>query len=236
MPDVTFPTPRGNQPGYLAKPEGDGPWPGVVVVHEIFGLNDDIRQIADRFAANGYLTLAPDLFAGGWKLACIVAAFRQLKARQGEMFDALDAARAVLVGRDDCTGQVGVAGFCMGGGFALLAAPRFAFGASSVNYGQVPEDADALLAGACPIVGSYGAQDRGTRGMAERLDLALAVNGVPHDVKEYPEAGHSFMNRHDGPITQVLGKVIHAGYSGPAAEDAWTRILAFFGQHLGAAS
>lgn len=235
MPDVTFPTPRGNQPGYLATPAGDGPWPGVVVVHEIFGLNDDIRRIADRFAENGYLALPPDLYAGGWKLACIIAAFRQMRARQGSMFDALDAARAVLAGRDDCTGRVGVAGFCMGGGFALLAAPRYPFGASSVNYGQVPEDADQLLAGACPIVGSYGAKDRGARGAAQRLDLALAVNRVPQDVKEYPDAGHSFMNHHDGRLTDVLGRVIGAGYHGPSAEDAWARVLAFFGEHLRAA-
>jgi carboxymethylenebutenolidase len=232
VPRAVYPTPHGNQPGYLAVPEGAGPWPGVVVVHEVFGLNDDIRRIADRFAATGYVALAPDLYAGGFKLGCIMAAFRQLRARQGTMFDDLEAARQVVAGRPDSTGQVGVIGFCMGGGFALAAAPRGSFGAASVNYAHVPGDAEQLLKGACPVVGSYGARDRTMPGAAHRLDMALAVDGVPRDVKEYPEAGHSFMNHHDGPVFWVLGKVMGAGYHGPSAEDAWTRILAFFGEHL----
>ena len=233
MPSAIYPTPHGNQPGYLATPTGSGPWPGMVVVHEIFGLTDDICRVADRFAENGYVALAPDLYGAGSKLGCIVAAFRQLRAGQGPMFDDLAAARAVVADRPDCTGRVGVVGFCMGGGFALLLAPRGGFDASAVNYGRVPADADAVLYGACPIVASYGARDRGLRGAAERLEQALAANSVPHDVKEYREAGHSFMNRHEGRVFDLLGKVMGAGYHGASAEDAFARIFAFFGEHLG---
>lgn len=230
---VTFATPQGELPAHLAAPAGAGPWPGMVVMHEAFGLNDDIRRIADRFAGHGYLTLAPDFLArGGSRLACVRAAFRELHAGAGPTFDSLAAARAWLAGRSDCTGRVGVTGFCMGGGFALLAAPRSGFGAASVNYGRVPDDAERLLAGACPIVASYGGRDRGLRGHPERLGRALTALGVEHDLKTYPAAGHSFLNRPGGALALVLGKVFGAGYHGPSAEDAWRRVHAFFDTHL----
>ena len=216
--------------GSLAVPDGTGPWPGVVVLHEAFGLNDDIRAIADRFAAERYVALAPDLFAWGATPRCLVSTFRDLLRRRGPAHRRVDAAGEWLAAHEACTGRVGVIGFCMGGGFALLAAPRRGYAAASVNYGLVPKDAETLLAGACPIVASYGAGDRALRGHARRLEVALAANGVDHDVKEYPGVGHSFMNRHSG-WTAVVDRV---GFRyGPAeADNAWARILEFFGRHL----
>lgn len=231
MADLTFPTAHGALKGYLAVPSGVGPWPGVIVIHEAFGLDDDIHRHADRFAQWGYLALAPDLFSWGRKLTCIRAAFRELRAGGGRMFDDIDAARGWLANRDECSGRVGVIGFCMGGGFALLAAPRYPFAAASVNYGVVPDDAERVLAGACPIVGSYGGRDRGLRGAAARLEGALDALGVAHDIKEYPTAGHSFMNRHHGPAV-ALEKVLGLGFDGPSAGDAWRRIMAFFDTHV----
>jgi carboxymethylenebutenolidase len=97
----------------------------------------------------------------------------------------------------------------------------------------VPTDASKALSGSCPIVGSYGERDRSLRGHAERLERALTERGVGHDVKTYPNAGHSFMEPHQplGPLNPVMDR-IGFGYDAASAEDAWRRILAFFGQHL----
>jgi carboxymethylenebutenolidase len=235
MPDVVVPRPRaaGELRCHLAVPPvGGGPWPAVVVVHEAFGLTEDIREIARRFAAAGYLALAPDLYSDGGALRCLKATFRALSRGAGKSFDDLDAGRTWLTARPDCTGRVGIAGFCLGGGFALLAASR-GFDAAAPNYGEVPDDVDAVLRGACPIVASYGAKDRALRGAAARLEAALQRAGVTHDVKEYPDAGHSFLNRHPfGLIGTAALRAGGVGFHGPSAEDAWARILAVFDEHL----
>jgi carboxymethylenebutenolidase len=229
MPETTLTTPSGEVGAYLAVPSGAPPFPGVVVLHEAFGLNDDIRRQADRFAGRGYLALAPDLFAFSRpKARCVLAAFRALSRRAGAAFEAIEAARDALARRSDATGRVGVIGFCMGGGFALLAAPRGWFDASSVNYGVVPKDAEALLRGSCPVVGSYGAKDRFLRDAPRKLQNALAANGVEHDVEAYAAASHSFLNRHEGRVPMLIDRVSGFGRTEPAASDAERRIDAFF--------
>jgi carboxymethylenebutenolidase len=216
---------------HLARPVGPGPWPGVVVLHEAFGLTDDIREVAGRFAAAGYLALAPDLFSDGGARRCLVGTFKALGRGTGRAFDDIEAARAFLAGHEDCTTRVGVVGFCMGGGFALMTAAR-GFDAAAPNYGVLPKDLDGALTGACPVVASYGAKDRGLPGAAARLEAALTARGVPHDVREYGDAGHSFFNRHGlGPLGPVL-RVAGIGFHEPSAEDGWRRFLAFFGTHL----
>jgi carboxymethylenebutenolidase len=222
----------GDTVAYLAVPFGSpGPWPGVVVIHEAFGLNADIRGHADRLAALGYLSLAPDLNGGKSWLRCIRGMFRQLRAGSGPAFDVLDACRGWLAEREDCTGKTGVIGFCMGGGFALLCAPRGEYAAAAVNYGEVPADAETVLAGSCPVIANYGGRDPMGTAHPERLDAALTALGVPHDVKVYPEAGHSFMSPKPASMAP-LTTLARLKYDKEAAEDAWQRIFAFFGTYL----
>ena len=230
MPDITFPT-RVEVGGYLAIPEGDGPWPGVVVLPEVFGLTDDTRANADHLARAGYLAIAPAIYS----LRCVRQAIRDLHARSGTTFRAIDYVRTWLAGREDCTGRVGVIGFCLGGGFALLAAPR-GFDAASVNYGEVPKEPAKVLAGACPVIASFGAKDPALRAdpdAPQRLEEALAELGVAHDVTTYPPpVGHSFLNRDVPAPLERIAKIAGFGYDAPAAEDAWSRIQAFFADHL----
>jgi carboxymethylenebutenolidase len=233
VPDLSYPAASGELRAYLAAPRGDGPWPGVVVIQDALGLTDDIREQADRLAAGGYLAFAPDLYSGRG-LRCVVATLQQSRSGHGPAYEDIEAARRWLVERDDCTGRVGIIGFCMGGGFALLSAPQYDFAAASVNYGEVPDDTTERLRGACPIVGSFGGRDRTLRGRPERLRGALTELDVPHDIKEYPEAGHSFMNRINvGPLFAPLLHLTGFDYHHPSAEDAWRRIFIFFDDHLG---
>jgi carboxymethylenebutenolidase len=230
--DITIPVGSQSFPGYLATPpDQSAPWPGVVVIHEVFGLNDDIRAKADEFATHGYLAIAPDLYQGKAWPGCVRKAFTQLRAGRGQAFDVLDATRSLLADRPDCSGKIGVIGFCLGGGFALLCAPRPGFAAASVNYGDVPADAEKALAGSCPIVGSFGARDIGGTKPAERLQRALVVLDVKHDVHVYPESGHRFMSQSSG-FGGVMAKIMRMNYNERDAADSWRRIFAFFDTEL----
>jgi carboxymethylenebutenolidase len=236
MPDIEIGAIEGGSArlhGYLARPQGDGPWPGVVALHEALGLNDMVRRQADRLATAGYLTLAPDLFSDGGAARCIVSTFRALSAGRGKAIADIDAARDAVRAREDCTGKVGVIGFCMGGGFALVTANR-GFDASAANYGMPPKHLETALRGACPVVASYGGKDVALPRAAAKVEAALTDLGIAHDVKEYPTAGHCFLNdAYFGPgPTHALQRIAHVGPDPLAAPDAWARIEAFFADHL----
>ena len=219
--------------GYLARPAGNGPWPGVVALHEAFGVDDVMRRQCDRLAAAGYLTLAPNLYSDGGGLRCVMATFRALIAGRGRALADIEAARQHLLADPGCSGKVGVIGFCMGGGFALLTA-NTGFEVAAPNYGQVPMHATDALRGACPVVASYGGRDPLMPGQARRLERALTALDVPHDVKTYPGTGHSFLNdAPNGPNPlRPLMRIANVGPRPEAAADAWRRIEAFFAEYL----
>jgi carboxymethylenebutenolidase len=234
--DVVIPTTDGTGElrGVLAIPPGTGPFPAAIMVHEVFGIEENMRAQIERLCSAGYVVLMPDLFSRGGARRCLMATFRALTAGEGQAFDDVAAARSLLLTRADCTGKMGVIGFCMGGGFALQLA-NHGFDAASVNYGMMPNDLEANLAGACPIIGSYGAIDKSLKGAAATMEMALTHARIVHDIREYPHASHAFMNTGlAGPklLRPVMSKVVGVEPSPLDAIDAWRRIEEFFAVHL----
>jgi carboxymethylenebutenolidase len=234
--DVTFPASTGRpMRAALALPAAPGRRPSIIVIHEIFGLNDDIRRIAGRIADLGWVALAPDLYdIAGPRVVCVVRTMLALRQGDGAAFADLEAARAWLAARPEVdAARTGVVGFCMGGGFALLYAVRAPLGAAAVFYGDVPRTADGLR-GVCPVMAGYGGRDRVFAAQGERLARHLETLGIPHDVRVYPDAGHSYMSHHTG-VMATLGAwgPMKMGFDARAEADSWARLEAFFRTHLG---
>jgi len=208
---------------------------GVVVIHEVIGLNDDIRRIAARFADAGYVTIAPDFLAGLGPMPFCIARFARGigQARVGRPDRQLSAAEGWLRGRPDVADSpIGVVGFCMGG-FPLLHAAGADIDVVAPFYAAMPRDGDTL-AGACQVVASYGGRDRLFGAGGPPLEAALTRLGIEHDVKTDPAPGHSFMNRHRRSLAAIERRLpTHGGHDDAVAEDAWQRMLAFFARYLG---
>ncbi len=218
----------------IAVPQGTGPWPAVVMVHEVFGIDENMLAQMNRLASAGYVVIMPDLYSRGGARKCLTATFKALAAETGQAFDDIEVAKAFVQARPDVTDKVGVIGFCMGGGFALLLANR-GYDAANSNYGMLPADLDKALDGACPILGNYGGKDGQLKGAKTKLDTTLTKHGVVHDIKEFPDSGHAFMNpkQGGGPIFGTLLRITGAKPNPTDAQDAWRRIEGFFAEHLG---
>jgi carboxymethylenebutenolidase len=208
--------------GYIARPEGEGPFPGVVIIHEAFGLNENMQDIARRFADEGYVAFAVDHFAGRNRAACMARFIGGMLRGTPERFGIGDLKKAlsVLAEQPSVDGErVGAIGFCMGGGFAVAwACTDDRLRAIAPFYGVNPRPLSAVSR-SCPVVGSYPEKDFTARS-GRKLDAELERHGIPRDIKIYEGARHSFFNDRG------------RSYDPGASEDAWRRTLAFFDEHV----
>jgi carboxymethylenebutenolidase len=233
--EVTFPCDDGHpMRGVLTLPAGSpaAPRPGLLLIYEVFGMNDEMKRVARDLAAEGYVVLIPDLFDRGLKVICVARAVRAMMTGKGQPLDDLEAARRYLASRPEVdSARLGVVGLCMGGGFALLLATTGRYQAVAPFYGQVPDD----MPRACPIVASYGGRDEPLNDAPEKLRRHLTRLGVEHEIKVYDDAGHSFYTHPVGWIAEKIGPLLpmHAEHHDAAASDARARMLAFFEKHLG---
>ena len=212
----------------------DSPHPhraAVIAIHDIFGYSDDIDRIGRRLQEAGYPVLIPDLYdLPGSKPLCVVKTLKAHETGKGDAFQQLEACRQWLLAQSEQpVSQVGIMGFCMGGRFALLYAAQAPVQVVAPFYGGVPRRAKALQ-GICPVVGGWGSKDLVYGHHGRRLEKHLGKLGVEHDVKTYPEAGHSFMNNHQTFVFKRLSDYspLRAKYHPASAEDSWQRVLAFF--------
>lgn len=219
---ITFPSGAQTLAGYLARPETPGPHPALVVIHEVYGLNENIKQIARRYAGEGYAALAVDLFAGRNRTVCMFRFFGGLllnSTGHGGIRD-LRAALDWLTAQPDIDpARIGAVGYCMGGSFAVAwACADDRLRAIAPYYGMNPRPLEAVRR-ACPVVGSFPSEDF-TAASARQLEAALTEHHIPHDIKIYEGAKHSFMNDQAG------------NFHPAAADDSWQRTLAFFREHI----
>lgn len=207
---------------FWAVPDGSGPFPGVVVVHEASGLNDNIRDICRRFAGEGYVAMGVDLFEGRNRAVCMARMLAGGLAGNLDYYGvpALKAALAALADRREVDGdRIGAVGFCLGGSIVLTwACTDQRLRAIAPFYGAAPRPREAIRR-LCPVVGSWPGKDFTTK-TAGILETELTAAGVPHDLKVYPGAKHSFFNDQ------------WRNYQPEAAADAWRRVLSFFDKHL----
>jgi carboxymethylenebutenolidase len=221
VPDDTLTT------GYLAVPDGTGPFPALILIHEWNGLGDRVRQVADAFAAQGYVTLAADVFRGrtGSTRDENMALVQEARAKPDALIANLDAAQRYLRQRPDVTGRIGVMGWCFGGGVAL----SYALGgehhdATAIFYGSLVTDPAELARLDHPVYGTFAQMDQGIPPAdVERFAAVLDSMDIENDIHVYDAVNHGFW---------LWVEEDRATREAPAT-DAWSRLLAFLGRVLG---
>jgi len=212
--------------GYLAVPEGAGPFPSLILIHEWNGLADRIREVADAMAAEGYVTLAADLYSG--RTGSTPDENRSLMAEHlanpDQMIANLDAAARFLRERDDVTGRVGTLGWCFGGGVALsYALGGEAHEATAIFYGSLVTDPEILASIDHEVYGSFAEMDNGIPPeQVNEFVSALRAAGVENDVHIYDEVNHGFWLRIDG----------NPELRTEPGLDAWQRLRSYLGRTL----
>jgi carboxymethylenebutenolidase len=211
-------------PGHLARPAGVGPWPGLIVIQEWWGLDAQTISIAERFASIGYLAFAPDVYHGelaqlgdGDKAMSLVQKYGPgAPAELEKVFDGLK-------NHPECSGKVGSVGFCFGGRMSLTLGLSRPLDAVCTFYGggmqQIFDRMDALKA---PVLGLFGDADVSIpQGTIDEFKKILASLGLEHTIVVYPNSGHAFFRDSDPKV-----------YKPEASQDAWQRVTGFFEKHL----
>jgi carboxymethylenebutenolidase len=214
----------GSIPGYLAKPEGNGPWPGLIVIQEWWGLDQQTKNIADRFAGAGYLAFAPDLYHGevarlGDNPAATALVQKYSPGAPVDLQKAFDALKT----QPECSGKVGSVGFCFGGRMSLALGISRPLQAVCTFYGGGMQQLFDQLGGLkAPVLGLFGDQDVSIpAGTIQEFDRLLDTLGLEHEVIVYPNSGHAFFRDLDP-----------QAYRPEAAKDAWGRVTKFLAKHL----
>lgn len=223
MPDVEFEANGGKGTGYLAEPEGEGP--GVIVIHEWWGLDDSMRKMADRFAEEGFVTLAPDLYDGDTTEQPDEAQQKLMAMNMDKAVKEMRGAVKALLENPKCNGQIGAVGFCAGGGLAAWAAAETPeIGAAVIYYYVMPHGKPDFSKIGGPVLGHFGTEDEFINpDQAEALRAEMQEAGIEAAFEFYEGAGHAFANDHDR-----LGT-----YDEGHAKAAWEKTVGFLKKHLG---
>jgi carboxymethylenebutenolidase len=200
------------------------PLPAIIVIHEWWGLNDNVRAMADRLAGEGYIVLAVDLFGGASATAPEQARQQMLRVVENPQAANENMRQAYeFVNSTAGAPRIGSLGWCFGGGWSLNAAMLFPdeLDATVIYYGQVTDDEQKLRPINSPILGLFGAQDQGiTVESVQNFEAALERLRKNYDIHIYPGADHAFANP------------TGTAYNAAAAEDAWQRTVEFLNLHL----
>jgi len=219
---VQYPSGSEQLNGYYVKPAGNGPFPALVVIHEWWGLNDQIKGTADRLASQGYAALAVDLYRGKATADADEAHQLMMSLPEDRAVADLKAAFAYLQAQKEIKkNSIGSIGWCMGGGYSLqLALNQPDLAACVIYYGRLVTDPEALKKINAPILGIFGGQDKPLAEMAPPFEQKMKEGGKKVEIHIYPDAGHGFFNE--------TGK----NYNAADAKDAWAKTLEFLKAHL----
>jgi carboxymethylenebutenolidase len=222
--DITYKSGSEDVKGILYEPQGKGPFPAIVVIHEWWGLNDWVKEEASKLSDQGYVTLAIDLYRG--QVAKTPEEAHELMRGVPEdraNKDLLAASSYLRTLKNVKADKVGTIGWCMGGGYALdlaISDPKLA--AAVINYGHLATEPDTLKKINAPILGLFGGKDRGIPvDSVQKFAAELKQQGKTVDVTVYPDAGHAFENPNN-----------KDGYRPQDAADAWKRQVDFFAKYL----
>ena len=221
---VTFAANGGSAGGYLARPSEGGPFPGVVVIQEWWGLNPNICDIANRIAAEGYVTLAPDLYHGQITAEPGEAEKIMMGVQEPQALLDMSGAVAALQARADVRAdRIGVTGFCLGGGMSLLLAMHNPAVSAAAPFYGIPGEGMAAASGiAGAVCGFFAGKDGWVNAEAvASIRSALEANEVRHELHVYDDADHGFFNDTNAGV-----------YDPDAAADAWSKLTAFFAAEL----